>query len=703
MCNRNRRIASILKSYGVNQQIINDIGYRLSKPIMVVADEANINWITKSIVNFERVYMGESVNKKEAAKILSETYSEFVIVPYPMTRKGRELLDDIIIIMKSGIGSNGHTNAPTLIFAERTVRRKDIENYYMVYFEGDLDEVPVVSMEEVVPTDEQVEVVLDKISELDMHGKTQTEKALLAACCFLYPNLKEHGQMDEYEELFNCVQTLARQNEEGNFIADLGKTFIMEIYKWQETTRFHNVFELPDIEMSVVDCIDEVFLFDDDYFYMKESLFMNISSSLLKIFPSEVLKSALVDEGILRPENEKAYTVKANYYNITGGYERIRMLRFKRSVLKKCGETDLIELCLETGRTLHMVIKVGRDRNNKEVYFDPKKAINKSIAIMGASGTGKSVEEQKIALEIVSKGGTALMLDYHHVLSDEDIPEEYKRQFNSYLHEIDAYKTGITCNLFQPMTYRDGTQEHSVDAICAVIDVFDRTMKLGFAKKTALRTAVTQIVEEGLYEKEGFRAIDQILKDMNTSVAEELREKLYSLTVHNIFRSGDFFIQEGKINVIRLSQFDVDMQETTAEIILAYIWRLAVTEYFKEKELYLFLDEFQNLPSGKRSSLVQMLTEGRKFGVNLVLATQQLPESSSSEVQKLLTQCGLTLYFRPSKSQISIAAKMIDPRNKGDWMQLLQGLKRGEFVASGALMRSGRQIDIPLKLSSYER
>ena len=146
--------------------------------------------------------------------------------------------------------------------------------------------------------------------------------------------------------------------------------------------------------------------------------------------------------------------------------------------------------------------------------------------------------------------------------------------------------------------------------------------------------AISHVVEEGAYGKEGFRAIDQALVRINTSVAEAVREKIYSLTIHNVFHSGDFFIQEGKINIIRLSKFDLGTQETVAEMILSYIWRLAVVNYFRRKEIFLFVDEFQNLPSGKRSSLAQILSEGRKFGVNLILATQQLPRSNASVVQQ---------------------------------------------------------------------
>lgn len=211
------------------------------------------------------------------------------------------------------------------------------------------------------------------------------------------------------------------------------------------------------------------------------------------------------------------------------------------------------------------------------------------------------------------------------------------------------------------------------------------------------------MIEEGGYEESGFAGIDKVLEGIHTPVAEAVREKLYPLTIHNIFRPGDLFIREGKINVLRLSRFNLVTQETAAEMLLAYIWRLAMVNHFKEKEIFLFVDECQNLPSGKKSTLAQMLSEGRKFGANLILATQQLLQTGTSVIQQRLTQCGLILYFRPEPNRVRMMAKMIDPEAEREWMQVLHDLQRGEFVAAGTLTISGRRIDRPIKVSAFEK
>ena len=114
------------------------------------------------------------------------------------------------------------------------------------------------------------------------------------------------------------------------------------------------------------------------------------------------------------------------------------------------------------------------------------------------------------------------------------------------------------------------------------------------------------------------------------------------------------------------------------------------------------VDECQNLSSGRNSILSRILSEGRKFNVNLLLATQQLMQGHPSVVQQRMAQCGLCLYFRPGAGQIRTVAKMIDPNCIREWSSVLHSLSIGEFIAVGALKIDGYSIDHPLKITSFE-
>ena len=44
----------------------------------------------------------------------------------------------------------------------------------------------------------------------------------------------------------------------------------------------------------------------------------------------------------------------------------------------------------------------------------------------------------------------------------------------------------------------------------------------------------------------------------------------------------------------------------------------------KENNITIVIDEFQHLLLNKKAMLVQLLTEGRKYGLDVILATQSL-------------------------------------------------------------------------------
>lgn len=124
---------------------------------------------------------------------------------------------------------------------------------------------------------------------------------------------------------------------------------------------------------------------------------------------------------------------------------------------------------------------------------------------------------------------------------------------------------------------------------------------------------------------------------------------------------------------------------------------------FKAVPIYIFIDEFQNLLSAKGNALAQMLSEGRKFGVNLILASQMVLQGTTSAVQQRITQCGLMLYFQPAANRISATARMIEESAESDWSRILRSLGIGEFIASGSFIVGGKERNGALKVTAYEK
>ena len=333
------------------------------------------------------------------------------------------------------------------------------------------------------------------------------------------------------------------------------------------------------------------------------------------------------------------------------------------------------------------------------VTIDTENTLNGSIAIVGASGCGKSVELQRIACENVLNGQTVLVISQHGTMAEDQIFEYYKEVFDKYRTDVYATDEGVPCSLFRPIRYCDGKSESVEEMVGALADVLSRALKLGKRQKSVLNTALMNVYDENLYQCEGLSSLELVLKQMDTKNSLDLLELLKPILRKNIFKDGEL-VNEGRLNIVHLERMDLTTQEIVMEILLSYIWRLANADQFKRQPICVFLDESQNIASGAKSPLALMLSEGRKMGVNIVLATQLISNNTQNAVQQRPTQVGLMLFFKPALSQINSTARLISSKDDGTWTRRLRTLKVGEFVAVGNFRVAGKTIDYPLVVSA---
>ena len=344
--------------------------------------------------------------------------------------------------------------------------------------------------------------------------------------------------------------------------------------------------------------------------------------------------------------------------------------------------------------------KVGNYRD-VPVYRDFENAANDHVLVVGRSGCGKTVCCQNIIRQIAEGGGRVLIIDMHGSLSDDQIFEPYRESFNKYRHDIDAAVGGIPCRLFTPLVTPKGNLEDPLDTAGAVADIFTRAAKLSLRKSSVMRKACEAVMESGAYSSEGIAAIGEALIKQDSRDSTDLYELLHHIFRRNALIDGESLFSEG-INILHLSEFDLGTQAFLAEIILSYIWRMAVANQFKERNLYLFLDEAQNFNHDEKSPLAQAISEGRRMGVNLILATQMVLQGTTNSVQQRLTQCGLILYGQPAANRVNLTAKNISVSNADNYSLILQGLRVGEFIATGNYRIGVKPITYPIKISCRE-
>jgi len=117
-----------------------------------------------------------------------------------------------------------------------------------------------------------------------------------------------------------------------------------------------------------------------------------------------------------------------------------------------------------------------------------------------------------------------------------------------------------------------------------------------------------------------------------------------------------------------------------ARLLLAALSRDDIQEN-QRKDFCLFVDEFQNFTS---ESVAQMLSEARKYRLNLVLANQTLGQLRNSILDSVLGNVGSLVIFRPGINDFDRIKPYIDPPFQRDEI-----LNLPNFFAIGKLLSQG--------------
>ena len=128
----------------------------------------------------------------------------------------------------------------------------------------------------------------------------------------------------------------------------------------------------------------------------------------------------------------------------------------------------------------------------------------------------------------------------------------------------------------------------------------------------------------------------------------------------------------------------------------------------KGRPLPIVLDEIQNLDSRLDAPLAKILTEGRKFGLSAILATQTL-SNLPQEARDRLFQATHKLFFKPAETELKEYASILAnaTHDKLDiWKDRLSKLNKGECYSLGPTLNmktdSLEEKPFPIKITSLK-
>lgn len=335
----------LLKSLGVNFPVLQDWGYSFPRLVTVVVPQGEVQKATNIFKSYSFTMLDEFSKKEDIRKALVYTHSAFVVFPYKKSTRSDMVIDQLYALIQAGFVDGIPIQAIPILITDDFFVEDQAKKQFVVYADNGVYEHEI-SIDSIVPSAEQLPLVKDNIDMVTKESNSEEERVLLAACCFMYPVLKQRGEEKKLIKLFQEVRYLCAMEEEVRDLQGMDTLFLDVLNTWQEEILFHDVYELPFIDDAVMANKDEVIFYDEEYIFLSDKLFKMIVKPILHIVPLSRLKLSLKEEGILTTHKDTGtFTVKMPYVDDRCNKKRITMLRFLRRKLNRAGKLDIITTC----------------------------------------------------------------------------------------------------------------------------------------------------------------------------------------------------------------------------------------------------------------------------------------------------------------------------------------------------------------------
>lgn len=350
-------------------------------------------------------------------------------------------------------------------------------------------------------------------------------------------------------------------------------------------------------------------------------------------------------------------------------------------------------------------VLIGSDLGGEgEVYWEygSSQLANRHLIVFGRSGQGKTYCIQGILIELAKAKIKSLIIDY----TNGFLPNHLEPEFNDFVNPKSSFlaQSPLGISPFRKQTQDfGGVMLEEKDHIIAarIASVFNQVYSTIGEQQLA---TLTNVIENGVAQhgsKYNFTCmLDDLYEEGKTG--ESLANKLSTMVKSNLFDENDhqgwgeiFGTTDTDVQVIQLASFSRDIMQIATEFILWDLYAYACANGNKNSPLPIVLDEVQNLDHSLESPLGKMLTEGRKYGLSLILATQTLSMLSKEEQDRIF-QASHKLFFAPAETETQTYAKLLEQSIPGTdrkmWIKELSRLQKGECISVGLHMDNHEQV-----------
>ncbi len=340
---------------------------------------------------------------------------------------------------------------------------------------------------------------------------------------------------------------------------------------------------------------------------------------------------------------------------------------------------------------------------------------NRHMLVFGSSGTGKTYTIQALLYELAKYGQNSLIVDYTNGFTNKQMETQVIDWLKPTQHVVRLKPLPV--NPFrQQLEIIDEIKLDENPTVTAqrVSGVFSGVYRLGEQQKAVLYNAVREgIISYQSMNLTGLMGrLDEIRSEGGpvANSAATVINKIRPLVDMQPFGPEDpeawerlFTDQESRCHIIQLMGFVKDSAQLITEFALFDLYWYYRSWGSKDNPKVIVLDEVQNLDHGIESPLGKMLTEGRKFGISLILATQTLSNLNKDEQDRLF-QASHKLFFKPADTELRRFAQILSDvsgEKPDEWVTRLASLKRGECYSMGPVLNNstGRlEVNKPFKI-----
>lgn len=365
---------------------------------------------------------------------------------------------------------------------------------------------------------------------------------------------------------------------------------------------------------------------------------------------------------------------------------------------------DTVKKILTGDEDVHR-LKLGwlAGRHDVEVHVKTNAIVARHMAILAMTGGGKTVAARRVIRELLSAKYPLVILDPHgdylgFWARKELFPQNKIKLFYPHVR-VQEETRDLIAFLIREMTqgftepqreaYEQALEQTRIDENGNEVSVFiDRLLQSLSTIPAPRHPGTVPAVRRGLRIVQGLL---DAMRQSNDRLRERLKEFPFEPLPDPITQAHEI-VQPGQASIIYLGGYDHLTQSTMVALVLKHLFEKRASLSNEIPPLLCVVEEAHNfIPStgeGQRNTpsveiIRKVITEGRKFGVGLLLISQR----PSRLDETTLSQCNTYMIFRlVNPRDQSFVERVMENLTRAD-SRLLPGFGPGQGIVSGQGVR----------------